>query len=155
MKTLALGLFPVLASYLECRGGTTGVPHGYVRDDAGHPVANALVTARSQSEMCRTYSDMQGFFVCLTLAPDVYAVSAEKIGTSDAYATGVRISSDQTTFLVFRFNLLRQCPAYAGAPLTAAPFISLDVRRMQTSPQNAMPPIALPMESVTPHYGCL
>jgi hypothetical protein len=155
MKITALILFLVLAISVECDAGTTGVLHGFVRDPAGQPVTNARVTAASLSQTCTTYTDGRGFFVCLTLPPDVYTVRAQKPGTSDAYAPAVRVSSDQTTFLVFRFDTYRGCPAFTSAPLAAAPFVSLDVRRMESFPPNAAPPIPLPRSPFRRPIGCL
>ncbi|MHB8461688.1 MAG: carboxypeptidase-like regulatory domain-containing protein [Vulcanimicrobiaceae bacterium] len=128
--------------------------NGYVRNWTGQPVANVRVTAVSPSDTCTTHTDKRGFFVCLTLPPDRYSVSAQKFGTSNAYAT-VRIDSDQTTFLVFRFNPLRNCPGYAQTPLTAEPFRSLDLRLMNAYPPNVAPPIYFPIAPIRQVYGCL
>jgi hypothetical protein len=148
-------LFLVLAISVECDAGTTGVMHGIVRDPAGQPVTNAQVTAASPSQTCTTYTDKRGFFVCLTLPPDVYNVWLQKVGTSNAYLSAVRVSSDQTTFLVFRFDTYVHCPAFTRAPLAAAPFMSLDVQRMELYPPNAAPPIRLPLSPFRPPIGCL
>lgn len=155
MKTIALALFLALATCVECLAGTTGVMQGYVRDKVGRPVENALVTAASPSQTCTAYTDKHGFFVCMTLSPDVYSVTAHKSGTSDAYAQGVRISSDQATFLVFNFSPWTRCPAFTPALLSAAPFTSLDVRRMEAYPPSLVPPISLPSISLARPHGCL
>jgi hypothetical protein len=155
MKITALILFLVLAISVECDAGTTGVIHGIVSDPAGQPVTNVRVTAVSPSQTCTTYTDTRGFFVCLSLPPDVYWVWAQKPGTSNAYSPGVRISSDQTTFLDFRFSTYHGCPAFTSAPLAAAPFVSLDVRRIESYPPNAAPPIPLPLSPFSRPVGCL
>lgn len=155
VKTTVFIVILALASCVECLAGTTGVMHGYVRSEIGQPVANAVVTATSPSDTCTTFTDKQGFFVCLSLVPDVYTVSAQKPGTSNAYAMGVRISSDQASFLVFQFSAWHHCPAYTRAPLAAEPFVSLDVRRMETYPRNVAPAMPLPMVSFRRPAGCL
>lgn len=155
MKTVVLILFLTLASSVQCPAGTTGVMHGYVRDKTGQQVAEALVTATSPSQTCTTYTDKRGFFVCITLSPDVYSVTVDEPGTSGAYSKGVRISSDQTTFLVFQFSPWVRCPTTTRAPMTAGPFTSLDVRRMETYPPNLAPPISLPMASPAGYSSCL
>jgi len=154
MKRAALTLFVAFASYAACLAGTTGVVSGYVRDAMGRPVAKALVIARSPSQTCTTSTDKRGFFVCLTLPPDVYNVHAEKFGFA-AFATAVRIDSDQTTFLHFRLSVFRGCPRFTQTPLLAEPFTSLDVRWMERYPPNLGPPIALPMASIPSQFRCL
>lgn len=129
--------------------------NGYVRDERGQPVADVLVTAASPSDTCKAYTDKRGFFVCLTLPPDVYSVYAEKEGTSNGYARAVRINSDQTIFLVFRFSSYRRCPAFAPTRLAAEPFMSLDVRLMEAYPPNVAPPIPLPMAPAARPFMCL
>lgn len=155
MKTTVLALFFAIASCVQCVAATTGVMHGYVRDAIGTPVANASVTAASPSQTCTTYTDKRGFFVCISLSPDVYTVSAHKSGTSDAYSAGVRISSDQVTFLVFKFSSWHGCPAFTPAPMATERFTSLDVRQMEAYPPSVAPMISLPMAPMTRHYGCL
>jgi Carboxypeptidase regulatory-like domain len=154
MKIIAFILFLVLAISVECDAGTTGVFQGFVLDPAGQPVTHAWVSAVSLSETCTTYTDKRGFFVCLTLPPDVYRVSAQKPGQS-AYSPAVRISSDQTTFLVLRSSTWSGCPGFTRAPLAAAPFMSLDVQRTESYPPNAAPPITLPLSPYRRPAGCL
>ncbi len=153
MKTSALALLLAFAFCSECFAGTSGGMSGYVRNWHGQPVAHALITAVSPSQTCTTQTDTHGFFVCVTLPPDLYSVRAQKIGTSDAYAI-VRIHSDQTSFLVFRFSPFRGCAGFAQARMAAEPFTSLDVRLMDAFPPNAVP-IPLPMAPVHPVYRCL
>ena len=136
-------LLLAFANSVACLAGTSGVMSGYVRSAMGKPVANALVTAVSPSETCMTRTDTRGFFVCLTLPPDLYSVSAKKPGTSNAFGFNIRINSDQTTFLIFRFRSYRYCPAYVSSPLPAAPFTSLDVKLMGEYPPKVAPTIAL------------
>ena len=154
MRTAALTLFLALFNCAACLAGTTGAMSGYVRDTMGRPVAEALVIARSPSQTCTRFTDKHGFFVCLTLPPDVYNVHAEKFGFS-AFATAVRIDSDQTTSLHFRLSVFRGCPRFTRTPMLAEPFIPLDMRLMERYPSNVAPPIALPMTSVRRRFGCL
>ena len=157
-RTITLACITLLlafASCVECFAGTSGGMSGYVRNAMGKPVANVLVTAVSPSETCTTHTDRHGFFVCLTLPPDLYSVWAKKIGTSNAYAF-VRIHSDQTTFLDFSIDkYLRNCPEFTQAPLAAAPFTSLDVKLMEAFPPNVAPRRPLPMAIFHRVYGCL
>lgn len=147
VKVAALVMLFTLAACVQSMAGTTGVMNGYVRDHTGQPAADVLVTVVSPSETKQTYTDKRGFFVFLSLSPDVYSVRAEKAGTSNAYAIGARIDSDQTTFLTFRFGLYRNCPSYTRVSVAAnqgnEPFESLDVRRLEQYPPNVAPPILL------------
>ena len=160
MKVTALVLIFALSAFLQCVAGTTGIMHGYVRDIGGQPIADALVIVASPSQTDRTYTDKRGFFVFLTLPPDVYSVSAEKGGTSGAYAMGARIHSDQTTFLNLRVSRWIGCGAFL-TPVTVSAYQesadtwSLDVSRMEQYPPNAVPPIRLPPVTAVRTPKCL
>lgn len=160
MKVPAIVLIFAFAACVRCVAGTTGVMNGYVRDDDGRPVADALVTVTSPSQSAETHTDKGGFFVFLTLAPDVYTVAAEKIGTSNAYALGARINSDQTAFLNLRVSGYARCgpmltqvtvSAYQGSDQ----FWSLNVRRMEQYPRDVAPLILLPTAPPERHFMCL
>ena len=159
MKVSALALLVVLAAPIRCIAGTTGVLNGYVRDASGKPAANALVSVVSPSETEKTYTDKHGFFVFLTLPPDVYSISVEKPGTSNAYALGARIDSDQTTSLNFRFHNFLRCPAFTRVTIAANrggdDYWSLDVRRMERYPSTIAPLITLPMLPAARRPGCI
>lgn len=133
--------------------------NGYVRDESGQPAADVLVTVVSPSQTGKAYTDKRGFFTFLTLPPDVYTVVAEKAGTSNAYAMGVRINSDQTTFLNFRFHSYRGCPAFTRVTLAtnagSEQFGLIDVRRMEQYPPNIAPPVFLPMAPSVRPFMCL
>lgn len=154
----ALVLLFALAVCVRCLAGTTGVMNGYVRDLRGRPVAGVLVTVISPSQTDKTYTDKRGFFVFLTLPPDVYTVEAEKAG-SYAYAIGARIHSDQTTFLTFLYSAYRGCPTNMRVTLAAnqsgEPFSSLDVRRIAQYPPHVAAPIRLPMVQDVRQFKCL
>lgn len=160
MKATILALFLALTTSLQCIGGTTGVMHGYVRDENGQPVADALVSVASPSQTAETYTDRSGFFVFLSLPPDVYTVKAEKSGTSGAYAMRVRIDSDQPTFLNLHVSSWLRCgpmqnvvtiAAYQGS----ADIWSLDVRRMEEYPPNVAPLILQPTAPPAAMLRCL
>lgn len=159
MRVTALVLLFALTACIRCVAGTTGVINGYVRDDTGQRAADVLVTVVSRSQADETYTDKRGFFVFLALPPDVYSVRAEKDGTSNAYAMGVRVNSDQTAFLTFRFMPYMRCPAFTrvtlGASQESEHYWSLDVQRMAQYPPNVAPPILLPMANTARPYMCL
>lgn len=158
--TLVLTLIFALAACVRCVAGTTGIMDGYVRNENGQPVADALITVTSPSQTAETHTDSGGFFVFLALPPDVYTVKAEKPGTSGAYANPVRIDSDQPTFLNLHVSSWLRCgpmqnivtiAAYQGS----ADFWSLDVRRMEQYPPNVAPLILRPAPPVTLLQRCL
>jgi len=134
--------------------------HGYVHDENEQPVADALVTVASPSQTAETHTDKRGFFVFLTLPPDVYTVAAQKDSTSGAYAPGARINSDHTTFLNLRVSSYQRCGPLFNRVTVAAyqgsdQFWSLDVRHMAQYPPGAAPPILLPMASTAHPFLCL
>ena len=159
MKVATIVLILVFFARVPGIAGTTGVMHGYVRDKNGQPVADALVSVASPSETAETYTDKHGFYVFLSLPPDVYTVWVKKDETSNAYAIGARVNSDQTTFLNFRFTSWTRCPAPTLVTLAANQgsdqFWSLDVQRIEEYPPNVAPPILLPPVPIVRLYGCL
>lgn len=159
MKVSALALLVALAACIRRIAGTTGVLNGYVRDADGKPAANALVRVVSPSEREKTYTDQHGFFVFLSLPPDAYSISVEKRGTSNAYALGARVDSDQTTSLNFRFRSFRRCPAFARVTLAANrggdDYWALDMRRMGGYPPNIAPLLPLPMLPAVRRLSCM
>ncbi|HLY03259.1 MAG TPA: TonB-dependent receptor [Candidatus Cybelea sp.] len=56
-------------------GGLTGV---VVDSDSGAPIAGAIVTATSPSQVATVTTDASGHFGFLTLAPDTYTITAQK-----------------------------------------------------------------------------
>lgn len=159
MKAIALVLLFTFAACTRCVAGTTGILNGYVLDPHGQPIADVPVTVVSPSDTRTTYTDKHGFFVFLTLPPDVYSVQMQDASGFNAYGNGVRISSDQTTSLNYRFSAYRHC--YGSIPVTLASdkrseqFESLDVRLMQTYPPRTAPPILLPMAPRNRRFMCL
>ena len=154
MKVISLLLLLVLSVYTRCLAGTTGMMKGYVRDDHGQPAANVRIKVVSPSKTATRYTDKRGFFVFLDLPPDLYLVSTLKLGTSNALSGGVRINSDQTTFLTVRFNSFH-CPAIFRV-VGSEQFTSLDVRQMEMSPPNVSSPIIrYPIFPISRGYRCL
>ncbi|MGC8484807.1 MAG: carboxypeptidase-like regulatory domain-containing protein [Candidatus Baltobacteraceae bacterium] len=154
MKAAALILFIAFANIGLCFAGTTGVLSGYVCDATGRPVAKAHVVAIAPTGTCKRYTDGRGFFVCLSLPPDWYLVTAQRAHAL-AYAIDVRIDSDRTTSLTFHFYRLARCPAFTRPRRDAAPLSSLDVRRMDRYPPNLAPLIFLPMAPIARRLECL
>jgi len=146
---------------LGARGvaGTTGVMNGYVREENGPPVAGVRVTAISPSNVATAYTDGRGFFAFVNLAPGVYLVDFEKIGKQPSSAPGVRINSDQTTFLVFHFRF--RCGGVAntsaGSDQRAQVFSSIDLRQVERYPPNAIwiPLAPVPVPRDRPPFPCL
>ncbi len=81
--------------------GTTGALSGTVVDasSGGAPVANAAVHATSASQSATVQTDSSGHYVFLSLAPDTYTVSMDKVGYDPASETGITILADQTRTL--------------------------------------------------------
>lgn len=158
-KVSALIALLTFAALAPSAAGTTGVMSGYVRDNSGRPVVDARVTVASPSERRATLTDRTGFFVFLTLPPDVYSVTAQKSGAPDANAFGARISSDQTTFLAFRLSRLLGCSG--GAPVTVASerrstqVNSVNTQMVDAYPPKTAPPIFLTPISQSRHLMCL
>ncbi len=92
--TAVLLLVAMLFQGTWALAGTTGGVTGYVRDSDGAPVAGAKVTASSPSEVTSTISDASGHFSFLDLAPDTYAIGAQKEGFQEASLGGVTVFAD-------------------------------------------------------------
>ena len=81
---LALGV-PAIA-------GTTGGLNGTVTAaDTKAPIAGAKVTVVSPSQTATTLTDASGHFAFVSLAPDEYTVSIEKIGLRPGSFPGVAV----------------------------------------------------------------
>ncbi|HET7814265.1 MAG TPA: carboxypeptidase-like regulatory domain-containing protein [Candidatus Baltobacteraceae bacterium] len=159
MKQIALALSIALAVAAPGLAGTTGVMNGFVHDERGKPAKGAVVIAASPSDTQRTYTDKHGFFSFASLPPDLYTVEVLKAGTSNAYARGARINSDQTTFLDVHFNTFRRCPTWVQATIAAdqrsGQFTSIDLRHTEAYPPNTAPPIRLPAAPPREYGMCL
>jgi hypothetical protein len=157
MATALVVLMPSLAN-----AGTTGVFNGYARLVDGEPVEGAVVRVLSPTHSAVTYTDAHGFFTFIDLAPDVYSVSVEKdpkFASFTSVSVGVRINSDQTTFIIFPLKYAR-CPTSPLVSISgdqsSEDYVSLDLRLLSRSPMplgKAM--IPLPIHDVRPFFGCL
>ena len=159
-RILPIVLALVLASPAFAPAGTTGVLNGFVRTKAGAPLAGAVIKAVAPSYSAWTRTDAHGFFVFLSLPPDVYNVSAEHSRYPPDMYGGTRISSDQTASLMFTMVDAR-CGISAWAPFTASrtsqQITSIDVRVLSDFPPPfpylAVP--AAPMGGGGRYTGCL
>ncbi|HET9029765.1 MAG TPA: carboxypeptidase-like regulatory domain-containing protein [Candidatus Aquilonibacter sp.] len=149
-RAIPLGLLFMLTLAAQGTAGTTGVLNGYVRDDAGRPEPDVRVSLQSRSGIAQAVTDERGFFAFIDLAPDRYTLYAHQLhGYRAAYSESVRVASDQTTFVSFRIGNLPRCgprfiPSTIAMDQRSEPFISLDVRAMESQPPLATIPIALP-----------
>ena len=135
--------------------------NGYVRDNEGNPAAHTVVTASSPSAVASARTDSRGFFAFVDLPPDVYTVDAEDGGRYAMYSVGVRVNSDQTTFVTFRYYQRMICgpifvPVSLGVDQHSQELTSLDLPRMsQYPPVASIPAPALPPVANQRHGGCL
>ena len=80
--------------------GTTGSINGTLTDKStGKPVADAAITTSSPSQTETAKTDASGHFSFLSLAPDTYAVTAEKDGYAPVTLGGVTVFADQAQTL--------------------------------------------------------
>src|SRR5579872_4772576 len=97
----ALLSLPLLLLAPRADAGTTGSLVGIVTDSKGGPVADALVTATSPSQVETARTDAQGRFTIASLAPDSYFVFVDKVGYEEARAFGVDVSADNIRSISF------------------------------------------------------
>ncbi|MFY9720490.1 MAG: carboxypeptidase regulatory-like domain-containing protein, partial [Candidatus Cybelea sp.] len=76
--------------------GVTGNMSGTIRDDAGAPLADVKVVAKSPSQTATATTDSTGHFVLLSLAPDTYTLELSKLGYQNATFPGAVVFADQT-----------------------------------------------------------
>ncbi|MDE2481134.1 MAG: carboxypeptidase regulatory-like domain-containing protein [bacterium] len=160
MRTATLAILIALIACGRCLAGTSGVLNGYLRDTLGRPIVGARVVAVAESSYARTVTDRHGFFAFLDLPPDLYSVLVGNDDGRDAYALGVRVQSDQTTFLPVSVMLAR-CPTVVqntvSADQSAQTFRSVDLTRAAMQPPNVAS-LPLPFVPLTPPRtgaGCL
>jgi hypothetical protein len=79
---------------LVAYAGTTGCLSGTITDDAGMPVANALVTATSPAQVVTTRTDARGWFRIVSLAPGSYTITSERVGYNAVSIRSVAVSAD-------------------------------------------------------------
>lgn len=89
----------------------------------------------------KTLTDKNGFFTFISLPPDFYSVSAER-SNGDAFASSIRVDSDQTTFMVLRYGF--RCGGTGAPAMRADPFLAVDERKAQMYPAGILSSIPLP-----------
>jgi len=99
--SLALCCLLLLAA-LPLHAGTTGTLSGRVLDADGKPVAAATVLV--VGTRLGAYSDAEGKFLILNVAPGTYEVKASRLGFNAVTVTGVVVSADNTTRLDFKMG---------------------------------------------------
>lgn len=161
VKFATATILALLSTCNPCLAGTTGVMNGYVRDVQGRPTVNTIVDASSSSAVASTRTDGRGFFAFVDLPPDVYRVYARDGGKYAMYSVGVRVNSDQTTFITFRYYERVICgpvfnPVSVGIDQRSQAFASLDLRRLsQYPPGTSLPAPLLPTVASQRHGYCL
>jgi Carboxypeptidase regulatory-like domain/TonB dependent receptor len=89
-----------LACALPAAAGTTGTLTGTVIDQTTHkPIAGAMVSVSSPSQVAKATTDAGGRFVLISLAPDTYTVGVSKEGYDSYSTTGVSVFADQSQAL--------------------------------------------------------
>ncbi len=98
---LLLGGLLLLAA-LPLQAGTTGTLAGRVVDAGGKPVvaATVLVTGTRLG----AYTDAEGKFLILNVAPGTYEVKASRLGFNAVTMTGVVVSADNTMRIDFKMG---------------------------------------------------
>ncbi len=79
--------------------GTTGSLRGVIVDTSGAPVAGVVVTVTSPSQTASAVTDPGGHFTFASLAPDDYAVAAQKDGYDTASYSGAVVFADVSQVL--------------------------------------------------------
>ena len=87
--------------------GTTGIVKGQIFDDLTHrPLAHAVVRIVSRSQVEETRTDDDGEFVFMSLAPDRYTLSMERLGYAPRSEPYVLVNADT---IVTKDEPLYQC----------------------------------------------
>ncbi len=104
-KTRVVGLTLcglLLLAALPLWAGTTGTLSGRVLDSDGKPVAAATVLV--VGTRLGAYSDAEGKFLILNVAPGTYEVKANRLGFNAVTMAAVVVSADNTTRLEFKMG---------------------------------------------------
>lgn len=81
----------------DAMAGTTGTITGTVFEEASKtPIAGAVVTAVSPSQVARVVTDASGRYTLLSLSPDTYTISAERNGYQTHLISGISVFADQS-----------------------------------------------------------
>ena len=99
---LTAGSLLLLLAALPLWAGTTGTVSGRVLDADGKPVAAATVLV--VGTRLGAYSDAEGKFLILNVAPGTYEVKASRLGFNAVTMAAVIVSADNTTRLEFKMG---------------------------------------------------
>jgi len=102
-----------LAMTLPAAAGTTGSLKGRVTDaQSGDPVAGAVVTAKSASQVATASTDASGAYSFISLEPDTYTVTVSKTGYDTQSEAGTGVFADQS--IVLNINLVKSLKTIAS-----------------------------------------
>ena len=99
---IALALCAVLAMGSVATAGTTGKVMGTVMDEKGQPLPGASVVLEGTQRGATT--DADGFYVVVSVDPDVYKATASMVGYHPITQDEVSVRADFTTTLNFRLR---------------------------------------------------
>ena len=99
---IALALCAVLAMGSVATAGTTGKVMGTVMDEKGQPLPGASVVLEGTQRGATT--DADGFYVVVSVDPDVYKATASMVGYHPITQDEVAVRADFTTTLNFRLR---------------------------------------------------
>jgi hypothetical protein len=77
---LALAITMLPLAPIAALAGTTGSYSGIAVNEVGAPIPGALVSISSPSAVRQTRTDAHGYFLFLTLPPDTYVLTMERVG---------------------------------------------------------------------------
>jgi hypothetical protein len=95
VRSLAVVIIALVLTFAgtSVRAGTTGGIHGVVTAD-GAPLANVRVAVESPSQQAVAFTDRNGSYNFLSLAPDTYTVTVQKQGYAPQKHTDVEVTAD-------------------------------------------------------------
>jgi hypothetical protein len=76
------------------QAGTTGSVTGFVRDEKGAPIADAVVRIIAATDAHVARTDYRGFFTFMTVRPDTFTISIEKRGFRPLSRAGFLVAAD-------------------------------------------------------------
>jgi len=114
-------------------GGLTGNVNGSVQDQAGHPIAGAVVNLVSPSATLKQPTDGRGVFHFLEVPVDTYTISVESKGFEPLSQSGITVAGDVNVDLGnVKLTALQQ---YKQIGRVAARSVSSAFQPNQTIPQ--------------------
>lgn len=155
-QVLTVALF--LLTLCPAFAGTTGVLNGYARDENGQPTQEVTISAISSTGTYITHAARTGFYSFINLPPGNYTVNVEKLGFYPGSIVGVRINSDQTTYVLIRM-VKRGCAGSGASAVIdqrAQDFTSFQLTQTERYPPGAsLPAIPLPGKQAPIQFRCL